>query len=158
MNEQGFISAIENERLIYGALKRVHIYPTRIDYEDYFQEAVIIYALGYEKAQEQNNPQVYLYQSLVWKLTDLLRKEKVYKEFHSLEEFDFQRVESKEILNLIKDVDLNNFTKIEIILLQEHFINQESLVILAKRYNCSTRNLRYWRSKLRDKLRMMVAS
>ncbi|KRK64624.1 hypothetical protein FC72_GL002032 [Companilactobacillus tucceti DSM 20183] len=158
MNEQGFISAIENERLIHGVLKRVHIYPTRFDYEDYFQEAVILYALGFEKAQNQNNPQVYLYQHLVWKLTDLLRKEKQYKEVHSLEEFDFRKIEEKEILNLIQDVDLQKFAKMEIILLQEHFINQESLVTLAKRYDCSTRNLRHWRSKLRSKLQMMVAS
>ncbi|WP_125713637.1 sigma-70 RNA polymerase sigma factor region 4 domain-containing protein [Companilactobacillus kedongensis] len=158
MNEQGFISAIENERLIHGVLKRVHIYPTRVDYEDYFQEAVILYALGFEQAQTQNNPKVYLYQKLVWKLTDLLRKEKQYKDVHSLEEFDFGRVEAEEILNLIQDVDLKKLAKMEIVLLQEHFINQESLVILAKRYNCSTRNLRHWRSKLRSKLQMMVAS
>ncbi|WP_054643583.1 hypothetical protein [Companilactobacillus kimchii] len=85
--ELGFEQALENQQLIHGALKRVHIYVTRCDYEDYFQEAVIIYAQAYLKYRQRDQDltkfKPYVFQKLVWRLTDMLRQEKQYFDFHS---------------------------------------------------------------------------
>lgn len=156
--ELGFQQALENQQLIYGALKRVHIYVTRCDYEDYFQEAVIIYAQTYLKYYQRNQDpdkfKPYVFQKLVWRLTDMLRQEKQYFDFHGLEEFDFQRVPESEITQ-IDFVDWQKLSELEKEILQEHFMNGISLKIIAQYHHQTTRNLRYQRDRLLNKLRAM---
>lgn len=155
----GFTDAMNNQRLIHGVLKRVHIFTTRSDYDDYFQEAIILYAQSYtEYCQTHANLDKfnsYIFQKLKWRLTDMLRQEKKYYDFHSLEVFDFQRVPEELFRESLEFIDLQKLSAIEQSLLQEHFIDGDALVILAKRHNYTTRNLRYHRSKLLTKLRNM---
>lgn len=159
--EEGFTHALKNQRLIHGVLKRIHIYPSRIEYEDYFQEAIIIYALTYEKFMSEHNAtdkfKGYIFQKLCWRMTDLLRQEMKYSEIHSLEEFDFSTI-GQETNNLLESLNLKNLTAIETQIFQEHFIHDQSLVILARRYGCSTRNLRYHRNRLLVKLRACITA
>jgi len=158
--ELGFQHALANPKLIHGVLKRVHIYPTRFDYDDYFQEATILYAQTYETYCQNHddlskiNP--FIFQKLTWRLTDMLRQEKKRNEFHSLEEFDFQRVPETAILENFEFVNWAELTEMERILLQEHFISGFPLVILAKRYNHTSRALRYCRNRLLIKLRKFI--
>jgi len=157
--ELGFQHALENQRLIHGVLKRVHIYPTRFDYEDYFQEATIMYAQTFAKycqsGADLTKFNSYVYQKLTWRLTDMLRQEKRYTEFHSLEEFDFQRVLADESVKFLEFVNWSELTELEREILQEHFIDGLSLAIIAKRYNHTSRSLRYHRDGLLKKLRRM---
>ena len=157
--EEGFAHAVDNQRLIHGVLKQVHVYPTRFDYEDYFQEAIIIYALTYEQYMNEHNDaskfKAYIFQKLRWRITDLLRQEMRYSEVHSLDEFDFSTI-SQKTNKLLENLNLGTLTAIENQIFQEHFIHNESLVILARRYGCSTRNLRYHRNRLLVKLRASV--
>lgn len=159
--EEGFAHALENQRLIHGVLKQVHVYPSRIEYEDYFQEAIIIYALTYEKFMSEHNDKAkfksYIFQKLRWRMTDLLRQEMKYSEIHSLEEFDFTAI-GQETNNLLESLNLKNLTVLETQIFQEHFIHNKSLVILARRYGCSTRNLRYHRNRLLVKLRASITA
>ncbi|CAJ1180221.1 hypothetical protein LCR01_18390 [Companilactobacillus crustorum] len=157
--EPGFQNALKNQRLIHGVLKRVHIYTTRVDYDDYFQEAMILYAETYDKYCQSKKDLTkfnsYVYQKLTWRLTDMLRREKKYYDFHSLEEFDFQRIpEEKSIVNL-DFLKLSELSYLERAILQEHFIEGQPLVILAQRYNHTSRSLRYCRSKLLTKIKHM---
>lgn len=157
--EAGFLDALDNQRLIHGVLKKVHIYVTRSDYDDYFQEGMIIYAQTYQNYcqthDDLSNFRRYVFQKLTWKMLDMLRQEKKYHDFHSLEEFDFQRVAAENIYADLEFVNIAELTKMDKIILQEHFIEEQPLVILAKRYNHSTRNLRYCRNRLLQKLRRM---
>jgi hypothetical protein len=157
--EAGFLDALDNQRLIHGVLKKVHIYVTRSDYDDYFQEAMIIYAKTYQNYcqthDDLSNFGRYVFQKLTWKMLDMLRQEKKYHDFHSLEEFDFQRVPEENVYADLDFVNIAELTKMDRIILQEHFIEEQPLVILAKRYNHTTRNLRYCRNRLLQKLRHM---
>lgn len=157
--DAGFQHALENQRLIHGVLKRVHIFTTRSDYEDYFQDALILYAQTYveycKKGRDLTKFNKYVFQKLTWRLTDSLRQEKRYHDLHSLEEFDFQRVPEEQILADLGFVNLTELTEIEKVILQEHFIEEQPLVILAKRYNHTSRGLRYCRNRLLIKLRKM---
>ncbi|WP_125567062.1 sigma-70 family RNA polymerase sigma factor [Companilactobacillus insicii] len=159
--EEGFNHAIQNQRLIHGVLKELHVYSSRAEYEDYFQEAIIIYALTFEQFMSEHNDEdkfnSYIYQKLRWRMTDLLRQEMKYSEIHSLEEFDFSTI-SQETNNLLDSLNLKDLTALEIQILQEHFIYNKSLVILARRYECSTRNLRYHRNRLLVKLRAHITA
>lgn len=157
--ELGFEQALANQKLIHGVLKRVHIFTTRSDYDDYFQEGMILYAQTYAKYC-QNNGELdkfkgYVFQKLKWRMTDMLRQEKKYHDFHSLEEFDFQRVPEELVLANLDFLNLSELTEMDRVILQEHFIEEQPLVILAKRYNHTTRNLRYCRNRLLKKLRHM---
>lgn len=157
--ELGFKDALQNQRLVHGALKRAHIYTTRVDYEDYFQEAMIIYAKTYQqffqKAGDMDKFHSFIFQKLVWRLLDMLRQEKKYFDFHSLEEFDFQRVPEDLSIDNFDFINLSELTEIDRAILQKHFIEGTPLVILAKRYNHTTRGLRYCRDRLLKKLRYM---
>lgn len=161
MNEMelGFKDALQNQRLIHGALKRAHIYTTRIDYEDYFQEAMINYAQTYQQYVQDNGDMTkfhkFVFQKLTWRLIDMLRQEKRYFDLHSLEEFDFQRVPEDLSENKLDFVDFSELTEIDHDILQKHFIEGVPLVILAKRYNHTARALRYRRDSLLKKLRHM---
>lgn len=157
--ELGFQDALNNQRLIHGVLKRVHIFSTRVDYDDYFQEAMILYAQTYEKYcqkhQDMTKFKAFVFQKLTWRLTDMLRQEKHYFDFHSLEEFDFQRIPEN---NTGEHLDFVNFSELSVVekdILQKHFIKGIPLVILAKHYQQTTRALRYRRDKLLHKLRHM---
>ncbi|MFH5810754.1 sigma-70 family RNA polymerase sigma factor [Companilactobacillus sp. FL22-1] len=157
--ELGFQLAVENQQLIHGVLKRLHIFQTRFDYDDYFQEAVILFAKTYVQYSQQgrdlNKFKPYVFQKLTWRLTDMLRQAKQYTDFHSLEEFDFQRVPQEQ---KVIDLDFVNFEKLSVIeksILQEHFIEGLPLSQLAKRYNCTSRSLRYCRNRLLEKLKHM---
>lgn len=157
--ELGFQLAVENQQLIHGVLKRLHIFRTRFDYDDYFQEAVILFAKTYVQYSQQgrdlNKFKPYVFQKLTWRLTDMLRQAKQYTDFHSLEEFDFQRVPQEQ---KVIDLDFVNFEKLSAIeksILQEHFIEGLPLSQLAKRYNCTSRSLRYCRNRLLEKLKHM---
>ncbi|MQS76921.1 sigma-70 family RNA polymerase sigma factor [Companilactobacillus halodurans] len=157
--ELGFEEALKNQRLIHGVLKRVHIYPTRVDYEDYFQEGLILYAQTYVDYCQKNNDltkfNVYVYQKLTWRMLDWLRQEKRYTEFHSLEEYDFQQVPEKALTSVLEFVNYRDLSVLERIILQEYFINGLPLVILSKQYKKTTRALRYCRDRLLKKLRVM---
>lgn len=157
--EPGFQYALKNQKLIHGVLKRVHIFNTRSDYEDYFQEAMIIYAETYvnycQKEDDLSKVNPFIFQKLTWRLTDILRQEKKYYDIHSLEKFDFQRVPEEQIGVDLGFIDFSELSEFELILLQEHFIENVSLVILVKRYNHTSRALRYRRSKLLKKLEQM---
>lgn len=157
--ELGFEDALKNQRLIHGVLKRVHIYTTRSDYDDYFQEAIILYAQTYDQYCRTHDDlskfKTYIFQKLTWRMTDMLRQEKRYFDLHSLEEFDFQRVPEEQILANLDFVNIFELTEMEQIILREHFIYETPLVILAKRYNHTSRALRYCRNRLLQKLRHM---
>ncbi|CAJ1191599.1 sigma-70 family RNA polymerase sigma factor [Companilactobacillus nantensis] len=157
--ELGFQHALQNQKLIHGVLKRIHIFVTRSDYDDYFQEATILYAQAYVKYCQNEDDlskfNRYVFQKLKWRLTDMLRQEKRYHDIHSLEEFDFQRVPEELILADLEFVNIAELSEMEKIILQEHFIEEQSLVILAERYNHTSRGLRYCRNRLLQKLRHM---
>lgn len=159
--QDGFIAAMENEKLIYGVLKRLHIYITNDNYQDFFQEALIIYAESYVEYQRKNQPMdkfnVYIFQKLVWRLTDLLRKEQTFFNVHSLEVFDFDRVEQEESDEMLSEINLDNLTEPEKRLFFDCFIEKIPLVKLSAKYHCSARNLRYKRNSLREKLCKMLS-
>lgn len=44
ISQENFLTAFNNKKLIRGALKYAHVYPSSSNYEDYFQEGVLVYA------------------------------------------------------------------------------------------------------------------
>lgn len=152
----GFKKALEEEKLIHGALKRVHIYPICNNYQDYVQEAMIIFAQAYvdyvEQGQDLEKFNVYIFQKLTWRLTDLLRREERFFNVHSLEVFDFERVKEEVSELFLDDLDLSRLNEFEKQLFFDLFVDELPIKFLAKKYRCTTRNLRYHRDSIRKKM------
>ncbi len=144
----GFEEAIANEQLIHGVLKRLHIYRTSNNYQDYVQ--------GYEEFKSRDTSlekfNVYIFQKLLWRMTDMLRQEQKFFDVHSLEVFDFERVKQEET-ELIAELNIDCLTDFEKQLFYDSFIRGVTLPKLAKIYGCSDRNLRYHRDSIKSKLR-----
>lgn len=71
----------DHETILYAVMKQLHIWPNRADYEDYLQEARILFPEIYVAFPE--NPEVkphqflaYAQQKLYWALLDKLRQER----------------------------------------------------------------------------------
>ncbi|GKQ43295.1 hypothetical protein RD055328_12180 [Companilactobacillus sp. RD055328] len=135
-------------------MKQLHIYFRNSNYDDYLQEGLITYAQCYEnysKEFEITSFNKYVYRKILWSVIDHLRKERVYHRFHKLDNFenlDFPDKESLNVVELLRDV---KFTKVEEIILLDHFINEISLKTLAQKLNVSTRYLRAVRQRLKKK-------
>lgn len=157
----GFEHAVENIQLIHGVMKRLHIFPTNDDYQDYIQEAIIIYAESFQEYVENNNDldkfNVYIFQKLIWRMTDFLRLEQKYSDANSLEVFDFDRVEQKNAVQFFEEVDLECLTEFEKQFFFDCFIQEIALTELTEKYHCGVRNLRYYRNSIREKLRKLFS-
>lgn len=75
---------VEYQRIIYGVLKRLHIYPYHPYRADYEQEAHLIMSLALQDFHEHNHKctdakkvGLFLYQRLYWRLLDRLRAEQI---------------------------------------------------------------------------------
>lgn len=157
----GFKKALEEENLIHGVLKRLHIYQTSNNYQDYVQEAMIIFAQAYVDYVEQEKDlekfNVYIYQKLSWRLTDLLRKEQRFFNVHSLEVFDFERVKEEMSDLFLDDIDLSGLSELEQSLFFDLFIDEIPIKFLREKYNCTARNLRYHRDSIRCKISKLLS-
>ena len=76
ISQENFLTAFNNKKLIRGALKYAHVYPSSNNYEDYFQEGVLVYAhlLEIYKDKERSEIDKLAFNKIVWKITDELRK------------------------------------------------------------------------------------
>ncbi|USS86146.1 hypothetical protein M3M38_05470 [Fructilactobacillus cliffordii] len=79
--QQGFDFLLEgdHEVVIYGVLKRLNVRPFHTYYHDLVQEGRLAFVSAYEKYlhERSNQKQMlgYIYQSVKWKLLDVLRKQ-----------------------------------------------------------------------------------
>src|SRR5699024_12663965 len=99
----------------------------------------------------------YVFQKLTWRLIDMLRQEKRYFDFHSLEEFDFQRVPEESVAEKLDFVNFSELTKLDFAILQDHFIEGHPFVILSKRYIHTSTSLSLHRDRLLNNSRHMSA-
>ena len=153
----GFDQAIQNDQLIHGVMKRLHIFVTNKDYQDYLQEARIIFAETYQtyhlQKRDPDKFKVYVFQKLLWRMTDLLRQEQKYQSLHSLEQLDFARVEQVQFDEYFDGLEIDCLSDYEKELFYDCFVAEISLKTLANKYNCTARNLRYHRNLIKEKLR-----
>lgn len=80
-----------HQRIIFGALKQLHVRPFREEFEDFLQEARLTYAKAYvsfpgDPVLEDEKFRVYAYQAVYWRTLDLIRVSQKVEE-NNLEEF-----------------------------------------------------------------------
>lgn len=78
----GFQLAITNVAVIYGAVKRAGVYRSNNLYADLIQEAYLTYAQVWSNSRlSVAEFQLYIFQRIVWRTQDLLRRER-YRQNH----------------------------------------------------------------------------
>ncbi|MDO1604754.1 sigma-70 family RNA polymerase sigma factor [Lactobacillus sp. YT155] len=151
----GFELAMQNRRVIYGALKKVNIYRNRFDYEDYVQEAMIIYAkcfCKYPPKLQEIDFNKYAYQKIVWSMLDLLRKECRYKEIHVLDNYEELEFGYEDCFDLIGMFEKIKLSHLERKVLVEHLLNRTPLTDLAIKLGVTARYLRKIRNNIKLKI------
>ncbi|KRO03832.1 MULTISPECIES: sigma-70 RNA polymerase sigma factor region 4 domain-containing protein [Levilactobacillus] len=76
-----FLFTGDHEAILYGALKRLHLTPAQNDYEDYLQEARLLFPAVYAEFPDdpEANPHqflAYAQQKITWTLADQLRRDR----------------------------------------------------------------------------------
>ena len=87
INQQAFLTAWDNQKLVRGALKAAHVRVDYTNYEDLFQEGILIYAEMLTKLADKKRSEVdrLSFRKIIWHTIDLLRK----KQRQSEEEIAF---------------------------------------------------------------------
>lgn len=70
----------EQERIVFGALKRLHVAPYSVEFDDFLQEARITFAKSYVRFPDdprENDMRfhVFAYQAVYWNILDLIRSQ-----------------------------------------------------------------------------------
>ena len=88
--------AWENKSLVCGALKCAHIRPDHPQYDDYYQNGVIIYAQMLEQHSDKSRKEVdkLSFRKIIWATTDQIRHEN---------HFDECEFETSEAVNMSED-------------------------------------------------------
>ncbi|KRN58926.1 RpoE, DNA-directed RNA polymerase specialized sigma subunit, sigma24-like [Pediococcus inopinatus] len=74
-----FLLQDDNEKIIFGAAKRLHISPVQTNYDDFIQEGYLAFVQAYARypslvADDPQKFRVFAYQAVYWRLLDLIRQ------------------------------------------------------------------------------------
>ena len=116
IKEESFIKALENRRLVCGAIKDTGVRKDYQEYADLIQDGVLIYAGILEKSQGQDIDRL-AFKKILWHTLDELRKvqrrEEKSEEINNELEFKKEKVEWDNLIILKNKVkELNEIEKL----------------------------------------------
>ena len=142
IKEESFIKALENRRLVCGAIKDTGVRKDYQEYADLIQDGVLIYAGILEKSPDQDIDRL-AFKKIIWHTLDELRKvqRRQEKSEDINNELEFKK-EKDEWDNLIifknKVKELN---EIEKLVFFEQLLAQKEITNLVELAGCSRRTL-----------------
>lgn len=142
IKEESFIKALENRRLVCGAIKDTGV---RKDYQEYanlIQDGVLIYAGILEKSPDQDIDRL-AFKKIIWHTLDELRKvqrrEEKSEDINNELEFKKEKVEWDNLIifkNKVKELN-----EIEKLVFFEQLLAQKEITNLVELAGCSRRTL-----------------
>ena len=155
ISQKNFLTAWENKKLVYGVMKKLHIYKNHSNYEDLFQDGICIYAQMLEEYPDMSREEVdkLSFRKILWNITDQLRK---------IQRTDNHRCNVLGCVNmaeaihwddliLIKD-EVNKMSEIEQVIFFEHLLSERSFSSPVIRYGINRKQLQRLKHKLLIKL------
>lgn len=139
INQQAFLTAWNNQKLVRGALKAAHVRVDYTNYEDLFQEGILIYAEMLTKLADKKRSEVdrLSFRKIIWHTIDLLRK----KQRQSEEEIAFDSLTEELTTNwnnqLVLKGELVRMNEIEKLLYINHLIGGQTISALAQEAHVS---------------------
>lgn len=154
--KEGFNYAIENERLVHGALKKVGVSFIHPDYEDLLQEGLITFAkMVRDFGIDYPNLHLQVFQRIKWQTIDFLRRDQKINERNEVfDDYDFSLFyENKDIDFWLMIQELSqDFSQLEMLIFKEHLLNGVTLSRLARENPLSLRQLHRVKKGLISKL------
>lgn len=156
----GFTLALDHRALIQGALKRGHIVLGQTIFDDALQESYLLYAQTWAHSQlelKQFNP--FIFQKIVWRALDWWRAQAAHRQIIHDSFLPQQLTVNATTANIIDhwlavEQLVPQLTKLQLIILQQHFCQGITLKNLAPQLKVSERYLRQQRAHLRQQLRL----
>lgn len=139
INQQAFLTAWNNQKLVKGALKAAHVRVDYTNYEDLFQEGILIYAEMLTKFADKKRSEVdrLSFRKIIWHTIDLLRK----RQRQSEEEIAFDSLTEELMTNwnnqLVLKGELVRMNEIEKLLFINHLIGGQTISSLAQEAHVS---------------------
>ncbi|WP_294835052.1 sigma-70 family RNA polymerase sigma factor [uncultured Lactobacillus sp.] len=139
INQQAFLTAWNNQKLVKGALKAAHVRVDYTNYEDLFQEGILIYAEMLTKFADKKRSEVdrLSFRKIIWHTIDLLRK----RQRQSEEEIAFDSLTEELTTNwnnqLVLKGELVRMNEIEKLLYINHLIGGQTISSLAQEAHVS---------------------
>ncbi|GGV12539.1 hypothetical protein [Lactobacillus acetotolerans] len=155
ISQKNFLTAWENRKLVYGAMKKLHIYKDYSDYEDLLQDGVCLYAQMLEEHPDMSREEVdkLSFRKIIWNTTDRLRKIQRNDEHRCnvLECSNLAEAVHWDDLIVLKD-EVNKMSKIEQIIFFEHLLFENTFSSLVIKYGINRKQLQRLKHKLLIKL------
>ena len=154
IKEESFIKALENRRLVCGAIKDTGVRKDYQEYADLIQDGVLIYAGILEKSPDQDIDRL-AFKKIIWHTLDELRKvqrrEEKSEDINNELEFKKEKVEWDNLIifkNKVKELN-----EIEKLVFFEHLLAQKEITNLVEVAGCSRRTLQRVKKGLLLKLK-----
>jgi RNA polymerase sigma factor (sigma-70 family) len=100
--KQGLEHLLEDghEKIVYGALKKLHINTMSLEFDDFLQEARLAYAKAYvrfpqDPGENDKKFHVYAYQAVYWRILDIIRFRQREKDVQADELEDDEKQEAR---------------------------------------------------------------
>ena len=142
IKEESFIKALENRRLVCGAIKDTGVRKDYQEYADLIQDGVLIYAGILEKSQDHDIDRL-AFKKIIWHTLDELRKvqrrEEKSEDINNELEFKKEKVEWDNLIILKNKV--KELNEIEKLVFFEHLLAQKEITNLVEVAGCSRRTL-----------------
>ena len=142
IKEESFIKALENRRLVCGAIKDTGVRKDYQEYADLIQDGVLIYAGILEKSPDQDIDRL-AFKKIIWHTLDELRKvqrrEEKSEDINNELEFKKEKVEWDNLIILKNKV--KELNEIEKLVFFEHLLAQKEITNLVELAGCSRRTL-----------------
>ena len=142
IKEESFIKALENRRLVCGAIKDTGVRKDYQEYADLIQDGVLIYAGILEKSPDQDIDRL-AFKKILWHTLDELRKvqrrEEKSEDINNELEFKKEKVEWDNLIifkNKVKELN-----EIEKLVFFEQLLAQKEITNLVELAGCSRRTL-----------------
>ena len=154
IKEESFIKALENRRLVCGAIKDTGVRKDYQEYADLIQDGVLIYAGILEKSPDQDIDRL-AFKKILWHTLDELRKvqrrEEKSEEINNELEFKKEKVEWDNLIILKNKV--KELNEIEKLVFFEHLLAQKEITNLVEVAGCSRQTLQRVKKGLLLKLK-----
>lgn len=140
INQQAFLTAWNNQKLVRGALKAAHVRVDYTNYEDLFQEGILIYAEMLTKLADKKRSEVdrLSFRKIIWHTIDLLRK----RQRQSEEEIAFDSLTEATLMTnwnnqLVLKGELVRMNEIERLVFINHLIGGQTISALVQEAHVS---------------------
>lgn len=159
ISQQCFLTAWHNQRLVKGALKCAHVRLDYPNYEDFFQEGILLYAQMLSQAQQLSRKEIdhLAFRKIIWHTLDLLRKDQRSSERQTSIEYAYAISQANNWNNrLAIEKEVTQMLPLEQFLFFQHLLAGKPISRLAKQIGISRMQLQRVKRRLLLRLRHVL--